>query len=166
MKNYETANEALKRARRWYQGSIRALEDQRWDDVVYSYEMAVEQALKAILILYGIEYPKKHDISNIYLSLKNKKVPEFFSKNIDNHAKILNILVKKRGPAAYGYVEGIIELPLLKGNGFVIHRKLLNRYMSLMVSPNANPVVPTVVNELDYHSLYIILFYIILIVRG
>lgn len=69
--------------------------------------MAVEQALKAILILYGIEYPKKHDISNIYLSLKNKKVPEFFSKNIDNHAKILNILVKKRGPAAYGYVEGI-----------------------------------------------------------
>ena len=107
MKNYETTNEALKRARRWYQGSIRALEDQRWDDVVYSYEMAVEQALKAILILYGIEYPKKHDISNIYLSLKNKKVPEFFSKNIDNHAKILNILVKKRGPAAYGYVEGI-----------------------------------------------------------
>ena len=107
MKNYETANEALKRARRWYQGSIRAIEDQRWDDVVYSYEMAVEQALKAILILYGIEYPKKHDISNIYLSLKNKKVPEFFSKNVDNHAKILNILVKKRGPAAYGYVEGI-----------------------------------------------------------
>jgi len=114
MKNYETANEALKRARRWYQGSIRALEDQRWDDVVYSYEMAVEQALKAILILYGIEYPKKHDISNIYLSLKNKKVPEFFSKNIDNHAKILNILVKKRGPAAYGYVEGINKNEFMK----------------------------------------------------
>ena len=114
MKNYETANEALKRARRWHQGSIRALEDQRWDDVVYSYEMAVEQALKAILILYGIEYPKKHDISNIYLSLKNKKVPEFFSKNIDNHAKILNILVKKRGPAAYGYVEGINKNEFMK----------------------------------------------------
>jgi len=114
MKNYETANEALKRARRWYQGSNRALEDQRWDDVVYSYEMAVEQALKAILILYGIEYPKKHDISNIYLSLKNKKVPEFFSKNIDNHAKILNILVKKRGPAAYGYVEGINKNEFMK----------------------------------------------------
>ncbi|MBA7651643.1 hypothetical protein ES703_59462 [subsurface metagenome] len=27
MKNYEIANEALKRAREWYQGSIRALED-------------------------------------------------------------------------------------------------------------------------------------------
>ncbi|MBA7651644.1 hypothetical protein ES703_59463 [subsurface metagenome] len=76
--------------------------------------MAVEQALKAILILYGIEYPKKHDISNIYLSLKNKKVPEFFSENKDNHAKILNILVKKRGPAAYGYVEGINKNEFMK----------------------------------------------------
>jgi HEPN domain-containing protein len=49
--------------------------------------MAVEQALKSILILYGIEYPKKHDISNIYLSLKNKNIPEFFSKSIDNMPK-------------------------------------------------------------------------------
>jgi len=114
MKNSEITKEALERARRWYQGAIRALEDQRWDDVVYSYEMAVEQSLKAILILYGIEYPKKHDISNIYLSLKNKNLPEFFSKNIDNHAKILNLLVKKRGPAAYGYVEGIDKTKFMK----------------------------------------------------
>ncbi|TFG24314.1 MAG: HEPN domain-containing protein, partial [Promethearchaeota archaeon] len=99
--------EALERAKRWYQGAVRAFEDRRWDDVIYSYEMAVEHALKAILILYGIEYPKKHDISIIYLSLKNKNLPESFSKNIDTHAKILNLLVKKRGSAAYGYVEGI-----------------------------------------------------------
>lgn len=114
MKNSETTKEALERARRWYQGAIRALEDKRWDDVIYSYEMAVEQALKAILILYGIEYPKKHDISIIYLTLKSKKIPEFFSKNIDNHAKILNLLVKKRGPAAYGYVEGINKNEFMK----------------------------------------------------
>ena len=114
MKNSETTKEALERERRWYQGAIKALEDQRWDDVIYSYKMAVEQALKAILILYGIEYPKKHDISNIYLSLKNKKVPKFFSKNLDNHAKILNLLVKKRGPAAYGYVEGINKSEFMK----------------------------------------------------
>ncbi|MBD3254313.1 MAG: HEPN domain-containing protein [Candidatus Lokiarchaeota archaeon] len=68
--------------------------------------MAVEQALKAILILYGIEYPKKHDISNLYLSLKEKRIPKFFSKKIDVHAKLLNYLVQKRDPAAYGSVEG------------------------------------------------------------
>ncbi|TXT59213.1 MAG: HEPN domain protein [Promethearchaeota archaeon] len=107
MKNFETTKKALNRARRWYQGAIRAFEDERWDDVVYSYEMAVEQALKGILILYGIEYPKKHDISGLLLILEEMDVPDFFSKKIDKYAQILNILVKKRGPAAYGYVEGI-----------------------------------------------------------
>jgi HEPN domain-containing protein len=107
MKNFKITKKALNRARRWYQGAIRAFEDERWDDVIYSYEMAVEQALKGILILYGIEYPKKHDISNLLLILEEMEVPDFFSKKIDNYAQILNILVKKCGPAAYGYVEGI-----------------------------------------------------------
>ena len=57
MNNLEIANEALTRGEQWYQSAIRAFEDQRWNDVVYSYQMAVEQALKAILILNGIEYP-------------------------------------------------------------------------------------------------------------
>jgi HEPN domain-containing protein len=70
MKNNEITRKVLKRAERWYQGGIRAYEDKRWDDVIYSYEMAVERTMKAILILYGIEYPKKHDISNIYLELR------------------------------------------------------------------------------------------------
>jgi HEPN domain-containing protein len=69
--------------------------------------MAVEQALKAILILYGIEYPKQHDISNLYLNLKTHHVPKWFLVKINSHSKILQILVKKRGDAAYGYVKGI-----------------------------------------------------------
>jgi len=65
MKNLETSQGALKRAERCYQSAIQAFEDKRWDDVMYSCQMSVEQALKAILILYGIEYPKIHDISSI-----------------------------------------------------------------------------------------------------
>jgi len=107
MNNSETSRRGLQRARRWYQSAIRALDDERWDDVIYSYEMAIEQALKAILILYGIEYPKKHDISNILIHLKQKDLPVFFSDNLDFYAKLLNNLVDKRGPAAYGYIEGI-----------------------------------------------------------
>jgi len=109
MKNSETTKEALERARRWYQGAIRALEDQRWDDVIYSYEMAVEQALKAILILFGIEYPKKHDVSKIYLSLKKHSIPKWFLEKIDFQAHILEDLIKIKGIAAYGYVKGITK---------------------------------------------------------
>jgi len=54
MNNLEISQRAIKRAERWYQGAIRGIEDKRWDDVIYSYEIAIEQALKAILILYYI----------------------------------------------------------------------------------------------------------------
>ena len=107
MKNHQTSQKAIERADRWYQNALRALEDKRWDDVVYSYEMAVEQALKGILILYGIEYPKKHDISASYITLKEADVPSFFKEKIYLHVKNLIYLVEKRGIAAYGYVENI-----------------------------------------------------------
>jgi len=42
MNNSETSRRGLQRARRWYQSAIRALDDERWDDVIYSYEMAIE----------------------------------------------------------------------------------------------------------------------------
>ena len=75
MNNLEISQKAIKRAERWYQSSIRGFEDRRWDDVVYAYAMSLEQALKAIMILYGIEYPKKHDISKEYKNLKNQDIP-------------------------------------------------------------------------------------------
>ena len=106
MNNFNTSKEAVKRAFRWYQGAIRAYEDERWDDVIYSLQMAVEQALKGILILFGIEYPKKHDVSTIYVELKQKQIPEWFKEKIDNQVDMLKDLVKLRGKASYGYIDG------------------------------------------------------------
>jgi len=53
MNNLKVAKEALKRGLQWKQGADRALEDKRWNDVIYSYQMSVEQVLKGILILLG-----------------------------------------------------------------------------------------------------------------
>jgi HEPN domain-containing protein len=107
MNNFNTSKGAVERAFRWYQGAIRACEDERWDDVIFSLQMSVEQALKAILILFGIEYPKKHDVSTIYVELKQKQIPEWFKEKIDNQVDMLKNLVKLGGKAAYGYVDGL-----------------------------------------------------------
>lgn len=109
MNNLEISQKAIKRAERWYQSSIRGFEDRRWDDVVYAYAMSLEQALKAIMILYGIEYPKKHDISKEYKNLKNQDIPEWFLEKLNIHADTLKNLIIKRAAAAYGYVDGITE---------------------------------------------------------
>lgn len=107
MNNFNTSKGAVERGFRWYQGAIRAYEDERWDDVIYSLQMSIEQALKAILILFGIEYPKKHDVSTIYVEIKQKQIPEWFKEKIDNQLDILKVLIKLRGKAAYGYVDGL-----------------------------------------------------------
>ncbi len=107
MNNFETAIGAINRAKRWHRGALKAFKDKRWDDVIYSFQMSIEQAMKAILILYGIEYPKKHDISNEYKILKSQDIPKWFLDRIDNHSKVLKGLSDKRGLSAYGYVDGI-----------------------------------------------------------
>ncbi|MBA7512929.1 hypothetical protein ES705_04938 [subsurface metagenome] len=109
MNNLETSQKAIDRAFRWYQGAIRAYEDERWDDSIYTFQMSVEQSLKGILILYGIEYPKKHDISNVYILLKEKDVPEWFKNKINSQIKILKNLIKLKGISAYGYIDGITK---------------------------------------------------------
>ena len=123
MNNLEIAKAAIMKGRQWYNVAIHALEDEQWDDVIYLYEMAVEQALKGILILFGIEFPKKHDISSVYQSLKIKNIPEEFKKKMDEHAKILKYLVVKRGISAYGYREGI------KKNEFEKDAKKYRKYV-------------------------------------
>jgi len=107
MNNIEVAQEGLKRGKQWQQNASRAFEDERWNDVVFSYEMAVEQSLKAVLILFGIEYPKIHNISKLYLSMNKMNIPKWFVNNMDFHANILKTLVKLRNKAAYGYVDGL-----------------------------------------------------------
>jgi len=107
MNNLEIAKAAIMKGRQWYNVAIHALGDKQWDDVIYLYEMAIEQALKGILILFGIEFPKKHDISSVYQNLKTKNIPEEFKNKMDEHAKILKYLVVKRGISANGYREGI-----------------------------------------------------------
>ena len=62
MNNIQVSFEALKRGKQWYEGTIEAFKHKRWNDVVYMYQMAIEQAMKSILILDGIEYPRRHDM--------------------------------------------------------------------------------------------------------
>ncbi|MBS7637946.1 HEPN domain-containing protein [Candidatus Bathyarchaeota archaeon] len=106
--NIDLARSALKRGGRWLRGALRAVEDERWDDVVYSSQMAVEQASKAVLIALGVEYPKEHDVSTAFKEISRiKGVPEWFVKIIDDLACNISELAELRGLAGYGYEKGL-----------------------------------------------------------
>ncbi|MEM2896965.1 MAG: HEPN domain-containing protein [Candidatus Bathyarchaeia archaeon] len=104
MKSIDIALAGISRASRWLKSAERALEDQRWDDAVYSAQMCVEQSAKAILLLLGIDYPKEHDVSDVFSELAQRSdIPDWFKENVPFISKHIAVLAELRGLAGYGY---------------------------------------------------------------
>jgi HEPN domain-containing protein len=98
----------LERAKDWLQGAKRAVEDDRWNDVVYSSQMAVEQSVKAVLFVLGVDYPKEHDVSDVFLKVvSEKKLPPWFKDQSPLIADVIAELAEQRGLAGYGFELGV-----------------------------------------------------------
>jgi len=106
--NIDRAASALRRSARWLRSASSALEDERWDDVVYSSQMAVEQSSKAVLIALGIEYPREHDVSAVFKRISRiENVPEWFSSIVPELANNISELAELSGLAGYGSEKGL-----------------------------------------------------------
>ncbi len=104
----ETAKAGIGRAGRWLQGASRALEDKRWDDVVYSAQMSVEQSVKAVLLVLGIDFPREHDVSPILLRLRRRTgIPGWFRDELEPMARTVSELAEQRALAGYGFEKGV-----------------------------------------------------------
>lgn len=110
MRNIDMATQGISRAARWLQSAERAIEDKRWDDAVYSSQMAAEHSAKAVLISLGIDFPKEHDVSDVLLQIQGiPNLPQWFRKELGLIADIVAELAEQRGLAGYGFEKGIDE---------------------------------------------------------
>jgi len=108
LKSVGMVTSGISRAARWLRGAERALEDSRWDDVVYSAQMCVEQSAKSVLLLLGIDYPKEHDVSDILSELAGREdLPRWFKEGIPFMSRHIAELAALRGLAGYGYEMGL-----------------------------------------------------------
>ena len=99
---------AIERAGRWLQGAKRAMEDGRWDDVVYSSQMTVEHSVKSVLMALGIHFSKRHDVSDLLLGISGRsEIPEWFRLKIPEISDAVARLAEQRGLASYGFQVGI-----------------------------------------------------------
>lgn len=104
--NLDMARNALQRSERWLEGASRAQADERWDDVVFSSQMAVEVSSKAVLFALGIDFPKQHDVSSVFTeSLRGRDVPSWFP--VEKLATNISKLSEMRSLAEYAYEKGI-----------------------------------------------------------
>lgn len=108
LRNIEVAKQGIERAERWLRGAKVAFSDKRWDDVVYSAQMAVEQSTKAVLFALGVDFPKEHDVSEVFISLAaRRELPSDFRALVPFISSVSKELAEQRGLAGYGFEQGI-----------------------------------------------------------
>ena len=70
--------------------------------------MAVEHAIKAILLDQGLIFLRVHDVTDEFLSLKKQKsLPKEIHSKIDELADVLIYLTDQRALAGYGFEEEV-----------------------------------------------------------
>ena len=108
MKNVTVARLGVERAGRWLQTAKEALDGKRWDDAVYASQMAVGQSSKAVLFALGIDFPREHDVSAVFITLAERgDLPAWFKKSVPDICDAIRELAKRRGQAGYGFEEGV-----------------------------------------------------------
>jgi len=68
----------------------------------------VELSLKAVLKAVGIDYPKIHDVSDVFVEVK-ERFPGWFKTEVGFLCESLKILVRKREISLYGGEEAFLS---------------------------------------------------------
>lgn len=102
------ARSYLRQAKSRLKDAGEALIDENFPYALRLSQECVELSLKSSLRLVGIEYPKVHDVSDVLLSVRDR-FPAWFSKKVDEVAKISANITMKRELAFYGAEEEMIS---------------------------------------------------------
>ncbi|MDW8044709.1 MAG: HEPN domain-containing protein [Nitrososphaerota archaeon] len=96
------AEDFIKRSERFLKEASLALSEDDYATCVRRSQECVEMSLKAVLRLLAIEYPLKHDVSEVILKLDHYPLPDWFKEHLPYLAETSRVLAKLRGPAMYG----------------------------------------------------------------
>jgi HEPN domain-containing protein len=101
MRNIDIANHLLKEAERRLRTARIALGEEAYAYAVRQSQECVELSLKGILRLVMIEYPKKHDVSDV-LRREAQRFPAWFRGVMQEISEVSASLSEKRSLAMYG----------------------------------------------------------------
>jgi len=102
----EIANEAIKTAENWLETAETMLEKKVYNTALYSEEMAVGIALKAVILSVGIEPPKVHNIiENVEVNiLDSSAFPKKYKEDLKKITReLLPELLRNRQISGYTF---------------------------------------------------------------
>lgn len=101
MTNLERGNKLIIQAGGLLKEAKRAYQNSQYNIAVRRSQETVELALKGLLIILGIEYPKKHDVGAVFYEQTQAKGVEIKEKNLEKIKFISSQLAKEREASFY-----------------------------------------------------------------
>jgi len=100
--NKDRAENAMKSAEREFRNAATCLEDKDYAGSLKYLQECMEYAVKAVLIAYGIDYPKIHAVGRFLHEIK-EKYPRWFLKQTQTIAEVTDSLARGRPKFRYPY---------------------------------------------------------------
>lgn len=107
MSSVRVAKSYLRQAKARLEDAIDAAREGNNPYAVRLSQECVELSLKTVLKAVGIEYPKVHDVSDIFLEIRDR-FPSWFKAEIGFLRESSKLLFKKRELSLYGNEEALI----------------------------------------------------------
>lgn len=100
--NRDWAEKAIRSSEREFRNAVRSLEDEDYAGALKYFQECTEYAVKAVLIAYGMDYPKVHAVGRFLYEIK-EKYPRWFLRQISSIADITDSLARGRPKFRYSY---------------------------------------------------------------
>ena len=99
------ALKALSKSRSWYLSAEINAQRNQYDIAVYSLEMSMEIALKALLLVFNTDVPRTHNIGNLVLKKlrDSKSISPGDADRLTGYVDEYYDLLRMRNVAGYGY---------------------------------------------------------------
>jgi HEPN domain-containing protein len=99
--NFEAGEKLLKEANEYYEDLLSSYRRKSWNIVVRRSQEVVELSLKALLKMMGIEYPKEHDVGEVFAQACRSKNIGLDEKILEEITEASSKLAKERSPSFY-----------------------------------------------------------------
>jgi len=105
MNNFDVNGKLFSEAKDYYEEMQRAFQRHSWNRTIRRAQEVVELCLKGLLKAMGIEYPKVHDVGNVFEQACIQKGIEINSQLLQEIKDISSDLAEKRAPAFYMEID-------------------------------------------------------------
>ncbi len=112
--NADRARGAIRSAERELGSASKSLEDEDWVGALKYLQESMEYAAKAVLIAYGVDYPKVHSVGRFLLEMKGK-YPSWFAEQVGSISELVDSLARERPMLRYPYEFVLGEYDALAG---------------------------------------------------